>query len=478
LPPHVVVIGNQKGGTGKSTIAMHIIVALLKAGKRVASFDLDLNQLTLTRFLGNRYEWAREHDRNLELPNHYSVTEKVPYGRAWKSWRAHKDDFIDSGALSHAADLRQFISQLTKIGRAQKHDFIVIDTPGSVPHLSLIAHGIADTLITPINDSLVDLDVLVAIEQRDLEPQPSVYAKMVLRALEARCKVSGRATDWIVVRNRLEPAESSNQRQITRALGVIRASLGFRIARGLLERPIYREFFAAGLTVFDRVEGLKSTAETNQPILVARLEVQNLIGEIGLIEDYADLEDEAFHEIEHLSRLCELALTNNSGPPDQELPMAGPPPAPPTAAPDIPPAVSVNIPSATGAPPLAPDAPAQENQSPVRPPETSPVHSPESGSSQLVGTTVMPDADESIMSAALVSMQDRQNRLTSLLHHLTVDRAEGRYSNRISAITRRLDIGAQAHIIETIINHVSGTREAELASPVPPSIDPVTGRAR
>ena len=25
-PPHVVVIGNQKGGSGKSTFAMHIIV--------------------------------------------------------------------------------------------------------------------------------------------------------------------------------------------------------------------------------------------------------------------------------------------------------------------------------------------------------------------------------------------------------------------------------------------------------------------
>jgi chromosome partitioning protein len=430
--PHVVVVGNQKGGSGKSTFAMHIVVALLKSGKRVASFDPDLNQLTLTRFLGNRYEWAREHDQNLELPDHYSVTEEVRYGRALshaadlrqfilqlkKIGRAHKDDFIDSGALSHAVDLRQFISQLEKIGRAQKHDFIVIDTPGSVQHLSLIAHGIADTLVTPINDSLVDLDVLVAIERSNLEPQPSVYAKTVRRAVEARCKVSGRATDWIVVRNRLEPAETSNQRQVTQALDVIRATLGFRVARGLLERPIYREFFAAGLTVFDLVEGFKSTAETNEPILLARLEVQNLIQEIGLIEDYAELEDEAFHEIEHLSRLCELALTNEPGALGQELPMAQPPPTPPAAAPDIPPPVPANIPSATGAPPQAPDAPAQENQPPVRAPETPPIHPPESGSSQSVATTVVPDADEAIMRAALVSMHDRQNRLTSLLQHL------------------------------------------------------------
>ena len=218
--------------------------------------------------------------------------------RLKKIGRAHKDDFIGSSALSHSADLRQFISQLKKIGRAHKHDFIVIDTPGGVQHLSLIAHGMADTLITPINDSLVDLDVLVAMEQSDLEPQPSVYAKMVWRALEARRKVSGRATDWIVVRNRLESVESSNQRQITQVLDVIQRTLGFRIARGLLERPVYREFFAAGLTVFDPVEGFKSAAESNRPDLLARLEVQNLIREIGLVEDHNDLEDEAFHEIE------------------------------------------------------------------------------------------------------------------------------------------------------------------------------------
>src|SRR6516164_6177523 len=256
-PPHVVVIGNQKGGSGKSTFAMHIIVALLKAGKRVASFDLDLNQLTLTRYLGNRHEWVRKHEQKLELPDHCPVREEVHgttlrqfVSRLKKVGRAHKRDLIGSSALSHSADLRQFISQLKKIGRAHKHDFIVIDTPGGVQHLSLVAHGMADTLITPINDSLVDLDVLVAMDQSDLEPQPSVYARMVWRALEARRKITGRATDWIVVRNRLESVESNNQRQITRVLDVIQRTLGFRVARGLLERPVYREFFAAGLTVF------------------------------------------------------------------------------------------------------------------------------------------------------------------------------------------------------------------------------------
>ena len=309
-PPHVVVIGNQKGGSGKSTFAMHIIVALLQAGKRVACFDLDLNQLTLTRYLGNRREWDREHERKLELPDYYPVSEEVAHRRAWsrgvdqfiahfkKNGRAHQDDVIDGGAFGHSADLRQFIAQLKEIGRAHKHDFIVIDTPGGVQHLSLVAHGMADTLITPINDSFLDLDVLVAMERSDLEPEPSVYANMVWRALEARRNVSGRATDWIVVRNRLESAETNNQRQITRVLDVIQRTLGFRVARGLLERPVYREFFAAGLTVFDAVEGSKSEAEDNRPNLLARLEVQNLMREIGLIEDHPGLEDQAYLELE------------------------------------------------------------------------------------------------------------------------------------------------------------------------------------
>jgi chromosome partitioning protein len=315
--PHVVVIGNQKGGSGKSTFAMHIIVALLKAGKRVASFDLDLNQLTLTRYIGNRREWSRKHEQKLELPDHYPVTEEVHgtslkrfISRLKKIGRASKDDLISSSALSHSADLARFISQLKKIGRAHKHDFIVIDTPGGVQHLSLIAHGMADTLITPINDSFLDLDVLVAMEQSDKEPQPSGYAKTVGRALEARRKVNGRTTDWIVVRNRLESVESSNQRQINRVLDVIQRTLGFRIVRGLFERPVYREFFASGLTVFDPVKGFDSIGE-------ARFDVQNLIREIGLIADHDELANEAFHEIEPEMAEANAEGTNATKLPDQ-----------------------------------------------------------------------------------------------------------------------------------------------------------------
>jgi len=186
------------------------IAALTRSGARNAS-EIDLNQLTLTRYLENRREWARKHEQKLELPDHYPVTEEANdnilrrfISRLKKIKQAPKDDFSDSTAQSHSADLRRFISQLEKIGRAPEHDFIVIDTPGGVQHLSLIAHGMADTLITPINDSFVDLDVLVAMGQSDLESlrrrhTPKRYAELLKH--EEQLPVtpptgSSFATDW------------------------------------------------------------------------------------------------------------------------------------------------------------------------------------------------------------------------------------------------------------------------------------------
>lgn len=184
------------------------------------------------------------------------------------------------------------------VGNHHEHDFIVIDTPGGSQHLSLIAHGMADTLITPINDSFLDLDVLVAIKRGDSEPRPSIYAETVRRALDARRSVNGRATDWIVVRNRLESTQSSNRRQITQVLEVIRTVLDFRIANGLMERPEYREFFASGLTVLDRV----SAADASTPReFLACVEVQNLIRELGLIDARESLKVEASYDVERES---------------------------------------------------------------------------------------------------------------------------------------------------------------------------------
>ena len=260
LGPHVVVVGNYKGGSGKSTFAMHLIVALLKAGKRVASFDLDSQQQTLSRYIENRREWARQNRLRLEMPKH------TPIAR-----HESDDDYV-----------RVFTRHLPAL--EHKYDFVVIDTPGNESHLGLIAHGLADTLVTPVNDSFVDLDVIVTIAATaGAKPVPSRYAESVAAALEGRRAICGRDTDWIVFRNRLATLASRNHKQITGALKLISREVGFRVAPGLAERVIFREFFPVGLTAFDRLDGSGLDASPGMSSLTARMEVRALIEEIGLL---------------------------------------------------------------------------------------------------------------------------------------------------------------------------------------------------
>jgi chromosome partitioning protein len=264
--PHIVVVGNQKGGSGKSTLAMHIIVALLKAGKRVASFDLDLYQQTLTRYIDNRRSWAQEQQLSLELPDHCSMADETTVG-------------IER---SYAVDLARFVSHLQTIEHDQNKDFIVIDTPGGLHKLSIVAHGIADTIVTPINDSLLDIDVIVKISRRDQRPQPSNYCKMISRVMEARSRICGQAGDWIVVRNRTARSSSRNQRLVGDVLEYVRAELGFRTVPGLPERPIFRELFGAGLTIFDEIESPSSSKVPVPSEPSAQSGIYELMEEIGV----------------------------------------------------------------------------------------------------------------------------------------------------------------------------------------------------
>jgi len=260
--PHVVVVGNYKGGSGKSTFAMHLIVALLQAGKRVASFDLDTHQQTLSRYIENRREWARYNRSALELPEHTPLDEVDAFG---------KRDLV--------AVFTRYLARLQ-----HDYDFIVIDTPGNETHLSLVAHGLADTLVTPVNDSFVDLDVIVTIGSTvDLQPAPSRYARAVAAALDGRRAVGGWATDWIVFRNRLGPPDTRNHKHITRALALIAPEVGFRVAPGLSDRVIFREFFPSGLTAFDELDELPPGENPSMGRLMARMEMRDLIEEIGLL---------------------------------------------------------------------------------------------------------------------------------------------------------------------------------------------------
>jgi len=270
-----VVVGNHKGGCGKSTVAMHLIVSLLKENKRVASFDLDLTQQTLTRYIENRAEWARMHRVRLELPDHFvSVESSVA--------APHPD----------ATDAMVFTSMLVALPPG--YDFIVIDTPSGENHLSLLAHALADTLVTPINDSFVDLDVIGTMApSSDFKPRRSRYTEMVAAANERRSAVSSRPTDWVVVPNRLPRLTSRNQRQVAEMLELMAPELGFRTVHGLSDRVIFREFFPVGLTEFDPLDEARLEPKANMAHVMARAEVCDLAQEIGLLPstDPFDLEN-------------------------------------------------------------------------------------------------------------------------------------------------------------------------------------------
>jgi chromosome partitioning protein len=168
---HVVVLGNEKGGAGKSTLAMHVAVALMNFGQRVATIDLDLRQKSFTQYIENRRVWAKHAGCALALPEHYCVA---------RGLTQRLDD-------NEAIEFTGFVDALTAV--EQTHDFIVVDTAGSDTHLTRLAHSMADTLITPLNDSFVDFAVLGTID-----PRPTASRA---RATTPRwCARRGPSGDW------------------------------------------------------------------------------------------------------------------------------------------------------------------------------------------------------------------------------------------------------------------------------------------
>jgi len=252
---HVVVIGNEKGGTGKSTVAMNLVVSLLGRGHRVASLDLDGRQATLTRYLQNR---AARNDPTLPVPDHLCLTP----------------------GPDPAADAERFHAALADLGAG--HDVLVIDTPGSDHPLSRLGHAFADTLITPLNDSLVDLDVLALVDPANRRiVRPSRYAELVWETKKARAMRGETAVvDWIVLRNRLSALDARNKRAMERLLADLARRIGFRVVPGLGERVVYRSLFLDGLTLADLGPG--ATGGLSLSLVAARQELRTLVEAIGL----------------------------------------------------------------------------------------------------------------------------------------------------------------------------------------------------
>lgn len=258
-PARVIVVGNEKGGAGKSTVAMHLTVALMRMGCRVGIIDLDVRQRTFTRYMENRHRWAQATGSSLPMPEIIRV------------------DASDSRDLNEAeAEETQRLESSLKRLRGSC-DFVVVDAPGGDTFLSRLAHAHADTLITPLNDSFVDFDLLGDVNPQTLEViRPSFYSEMVWNCRKEKARTSRSPIDWIVMRNRMSPLEARNKQKVGNALEKLARRIGFRLAPGLSERVIYRELFPSGLTLLDLTEKGSDIAFTMSHV-AARQEMRDLL---------------------------------------------------------------------------------------------------------------------------------------------------------------------------------------------------------
>ncbi|HEV2365221.1 MAG TPA: division plane positioning ATPase MipZ [Caulobacteraceae bacterium] len=244
----IIVIGNEKGGAGKSTIAVHLATCLLYEGARVAVADLDLRQRSTAAFFANRLAWTAAAGVALPAPTSLEPTT------------------LEELAQALAADV----------------DYVIVDTPGSDTEFSRAAHQRADLIVTPMNDSFVDFGMLGVIDPVSLDlVRPSLYAEVVWEARKRRAAEGGHSIDWVVLRNRLASVEPRNRRRVDERLALLSRRVGFRAIAGLKDRVIYRELYPFGLTVADLSRQVRPV-QVSLTHLAARQELRALMLELGL----------------------------------------------------------------------------------------------------------------------------------------------------------------------------------------------------
>ncbi len=248
--PHLIVFANEKGGTGKSTTCVHTAVALAAVDIPVAVIDLDHRQRTVARYLENRAETAKR--RNIDLPS-----------PAWSVYAGGTTDGLNEA-----------------IAKAAMHaQVVIIDTPGRDDLVARYAATCANTLVTPMNDSFVDFDLIGQVDPENFKVKRlSFYSELIWETRKTRAKADGTSIDWIVLRNRLHHMEARNQRRVGEALGELSRRVGFRVIPGLSERVIFRELFPSGLTLLDRGQ----LGELGVSHLAARQELREMIAGFAL----------------------------------------------------------------------------------------------------------------------------------------------------------------------------------------------------
>ncbi|MCX7558599.1 division plane positioning ATPase MipZ [Sulfitobacter sp. F26204] len=260
---HIIVVGNEKGGAGKSTVSMHLATALARMGHSVSGLDLDLRQRTFGRYIDNRRAFTKQAKLDLPSPALCELPE------------------IEASSLKPGENIYDHRLSAAVASMEPNNDFILIDCPGSHTRLSQVAHSLADTLVTPLNDSFIDFDLLAHTDAMgDKITGPSVYSEMVWTARQLRAQAGLSPIDWVVVRNRMGAQRMVNKDKMERAIKNLSKRIGFRIAPGFNERVIFRELFPRGLTLLDLKDiGVKQLNISN---VAARQELRDLIKALKL----------------------------------------------------------------------------------------------------------------------------------------------------------------------------------------------------
>jgi chromosome partitioning protein len=259
----VIVVGNEKGGAGKSTLAIHIATALLHGGAKVSVLDLDLRQQTMGHFFANRRAWLSANGAEAPMPIEHAMS-------------SQGDALAKAPEAEQVAQFEAAFAEL-----AGQSDFLLIDTPGADTAISRAAHRRADLIVTPMNDSFVDFDMLGVVDPVTLElKRHSLYSETVWTSRKERATQERKQIDWVVLRNRLAPTEARNRKRLDERVNALSRKVGFRVGPGLRDRVIYRELFPFGLTIADLSPSIRPVAMSLQHV-AARQELRALMSALG-----------------------------------------------------------------------------------------------------------------------------------------------------------------------------------------------------
>lgn len=240
----VIVIGNIKGGSGKTTTAMHLVTSLMrrKIGDRflkVGCLDTDVDQLSFQKFLKSRERWAQKTGREIDFP----------------VYRQLKKSTLNEVEKRESAELQSFLAVLESLTKTEGCDVVVIDTPGSNTWYSRLAHSAADTLITPFNCSMLDLDLVAEYDATRPWPEsyigPSRYTQLVWEAWKTRDTLGMTPSKWFFIMNRFNPDTIIEKTDPYFHMFKLAEQLDAKASPGIPEREVFSKLWPYGLTLFD-----------------------------------------------------------------------------------------------------------------------------------------------------------------------------------------------------------------------------------